>query len=555
MRKKMNHDGRAPALPFVRIRKEKAMLYTEIERFCPYTPEETDAKKTLLALIQQYGDAILERSCEAGHITCSGWILSPDLSKALMAYHLIYGSVGWTGGHADGDADLLGTALREAREETSVKEIIPFSRRILSIDILPVPPHQKHGKKVAEHLHYNVTYGFLAAEGQPLADKPDENRDVRWVSTGEIAQLCTEPHMLPIYAKLTERMQQLAARKRSVPEAMLQSLLAWYPSHKRDLPWRRDKAPYHVWVSEIMLQQTRVEAVKGYYARFLETLPDVQALAQCPEETLLKLWEGLGYYNRVRNMQKAAQCIVSAHGGVFPKRYEEIHALPGIGDYTAGAVSSICFGLPTPAVDGNVLRVLARLQEDFRNVLEPKVKSDMTAALAKVYPHADAGMLTQALMEIGATVCVPNGAPHCSECPLRMLCLAREAGSETLLPVRLKKTKRRTEQRTVFVLECDGKTAIRKRHDKGLLASLWELPSVEGFLTPEEAAAQVSAWGAKPAELLRVVQRKHIFTHITWEMQGVFLQCTEPCSSFVWADAKELEGEYALPTAFRCVLD
>lgn len=531
------------------------MLYEEIERFRPYTPEEAEAKEQLLSLIRQFGNEMLERNCEAGHITCSGWILSPGLDKALMAYHLIYQSVGWTGGHADGEADLQGVALREAREETSVKEIIPFSRRILSIDILPVPPHVKRGQQVPAHLHYNVTYGFLAPEGQALADKPDENRDVRWLPVEAIAELCTEPHMIPIYAKLTERMQQLAERKRSVPEAMLSPLLEWYPAHKRDLPWRRDKNPYHVWVSEIMLQQTRVEAVKGYYARFLEALPSVQALAECPEEMLLKLWEGLGYYNRVRNMQKAAKCIVSEHGGQFPRNYAEIRALPGIGDYTAGAVSSICFGLPTPAVDGNVLRVLARLQEDFRNVLDPKVKSDMTEALAEVYPHAEAGTLTQALMEIGATVCVPNGAPHCSECPLRGLCLAHEAGSEMQLPVRLKKTKRRIEQRTVFVLECDGKTAIRKRPDKGLLASLWELPSVEGFLSPEEAAAMASDWGAKPVELRKIVQRKHIFTHITWEMQGVFLQCREQCEGFVWADAEALEGEYALPTAFRCVLD
>jgi A/G-specific adenine glycosylase len=529
-------------------------LYNEIGSFRPHTPEEAAAREQLLTLISHYGDSILSRNCEAGHITCSGFILSPDLQKTLMAYHLIYQSVGWTGGHADGDADLLGVALREAMEETSVTRIFPYSRRILSIDILPVPAHEKHGKPVKPHLHYNVTYGLIAPEDQPLADKPDENRNVMWLPVEEIADRCTEHHMLPVYEKLVRRMQAFSAEKDAIPERILHPLLRWYPSHCRSLPWRADKDPYRVWVSEIMLQQTRVEAVKEYYTRFIEALPDIPALAACPEEQLLKLWEGLGYYNRVRNMQKAARQIMEQYGGIFPKNIDGIRSLSGIGDYTAGAIGSICFGLPSPAVDGNVLRVMARLCEDFRNVLSPVMKRDVTAQLSGIYSHSDCGMLTQALMELGATVCVPNGVPRCGECPLSGICMARAAGSTEMLPVRQKKQNRKIEYRTVFVLECNGKIAIRKRPVKGLLASLWELPNTEGQLTPEEAVNLCRKWGTAPEEFLKTVQRRHIFTHITWELLGVFLRCENQSPDFIWATPEELETRYSLPTAFRCVL-
>ncbi len=529
-------------------------LYTEISRFMPYNREEAAAKQTLLARLEKHGEAMLRRDCEAGHITCSGFILSPDLRETLMAYHLIYGSVGWTGGHADGDADLSGVAVREAVEETSAVQVHLLSRQILSIDILPVPPHEKHGKPVAPHLHYNVTYGLIVPKNQKFKEKPDENRNVMWLKTEDMAKYVTEPQMLPIYEKLVERMRMIAAEKSEIPQKMLHPLLDWYPSHKRDLPWRKDRDPYHVWVSEIMLQQTRVEAVKGYYKRFLEALPDVSALAQCPEEQLLKLWEGLGYYNRVRNMQKAARQIMLEHGGEFPQSFAEIRKLSGIGDYTAGAISSICFGMPTPAVDGNVLRVMARLQEDYRNILSPQYKADVTAQLAKVYPLADCGMLTQALMEIGATVCIPNGAPHCEDCPLTALCMARKMKSTAQLPIREKKTTRRLEEKTVFVLSCNGKIAIRKRRASGLLASLWELPNVEGFLDAQSAVSQCEKWGCKPQNLLKTVDRRHVFTHITWEMQGVFVDCAEECTGFVWAEPEELANTYSLPTAFRCIL-
>ena len=529
-------------------------LLSEIESFVPLTEQEAEAKQELLKLVQKYDKEILSRECEAGHITCSGLVLSPDLKKTLMAYHLIYQSVGWLGGHADGEEDLSGVAFREVQEETSVQKVYFLSKKILSIDILPVPAHEKHGKHVPEHLHYNVTYGFIAPENQNIADKPDENRNVRWIEINKIPELCTEQHMIPIYQKIITKMQNIAVEKKKIPERMKQPLLDWYPEHHRDLPWRQDKEPYHVWISEIMLQQTRVEAVKNYYQRFLETLPDVKALADCPEDKLLKLWEGLGYYNRVRNMQKASQTVMQEYQGQFPADYDKIRALSGIGDYTAGAVCSICWNLPTPAVDGNVLRVLARLEEDFRNILDNEVKKDFTGQLEKIYDSEHAGTLTQALMELGATVCIPNGAPKCDICPVRKICMSKQNHSQDILPVREKKQKRRTEQKTVFVLQYEDKIAVRKRPANGLLASLWELPNVEGVLTPEECIRTCSAWGVQPRELIKMNQRKHVFTHITWEMQGVFLKCSQQNSDFVWANPGELESVYSLPTAFRCIL-
>jgi len=528
-------------------------LLKEIESFCPHTEQEEQTKQEVLKLIQKYNNKILDRDCEAGHITCSGLVLSPDLKKTLMAYHLIYQSVGWLGGHADGEENLSAVAFREVREESSVEKLYFLTKQILAIDILPVPAHEKHGKPVPEHLHYNVTYGLIAPENQKLADKPDENKNVRWIEIKQIPELCTEPHMIPVYQKIIARMQHIAEQKKRIPVLIKQPVLDWYPEHHRDLPWRKDKNPYHVWVSEIMLQQTRVEAVKNYYKRFLEALPDIRALAECPEDELLKLWEGLGYYNRVRNMQKAAQTVMQVYQGKFPDKYDQILNLSGIGEYTAGAISSVCYDLPVPAVDGNVLRVLARLEEDFRNILDNSVKKDFTEQLEKIYDSQNAGTLTQAFMELGATVCIPNGAPKCESCPLKKICMAFQNHSEMLLPVREKKQKRRTEYKTIFVLQCENKIAVRKRPPEGLLAGLWELPNTENFLSPEMAVRQAEDWNTHPEELIKIINRKHVFTHITWEMQAVFLRCRTQSPVFVWADVQELEKKYSLPTAFRCV--
>ena len=344
------------------------------------------------------------------------------------------------------------------------------------------------------------------------------------------------------------------ASTKEILSALPERLLPWFAECARALPWRCDREPYHVWVSEIMLQQTRVEAVKGYYERFLRALPDVGSLASAEPERLNKLWEGLGYYSRVRSLQAAARQIMEQHGGVFPEKFEDIRALKGVGDYTAGAIASICFGLPTPAVDGNVLRVVTRLTGDERCISEEKVKKSIRASLAEIYPAGKCGEFTQALMELGATVCVPNGTPGCERCPMAELCRSRDGGWATL-PVKAEKKARRREKLTVFLLRCEDCTALRRRGEAGLLAGLWEFPNVPGHLSPEAAVAQAEAWGVQPRELELSLERKHIFTHVEWEMRCYRLRCGAMPPDFVWADRETLLREAALPTAFRMFRD
>lgn len=331
-----------------------------------------------------------------------------------------------------------------------------------------------------------------------------------------------------------------------LPEAVL----AWYLENRRQLPWREDKQPYHIWISEIMLQQTRVEAVKGYYQRFLQALPTIEALANADDELLHKLWEGLGYYSRVRNLKKAARQIMELHNGVFPKTYQEVAALPGIGPYTAGAICSIAYDLPTPAVDGNVLRVVSRLTDDATPIDDATFRRRITAELARIYP-VQAGDFTQALMELGATVCGPNRKPDCEKCPCRAFCLGHAHGTAQDLPVKKTKLQRRVEDRTVFILSCDGFYALHKRPDKGLLAGLWEFPNVPGKLEIADAINEVERNGIKPIEIMRKVEKKHIFTHIEWRMSGIYMEVKEKVGDVTWMRAEQIEREAALPTAFR----
>ena len=324
-------------------------------------------------------------------------------------------------------------------------------------------------------------------------------------------------------------------------------LLPWYASCKRDLPWRKDRDCYHVWLSEIMLQQTRVEAVKGYYQRFLRALPTIGDLAACDDDRLRKLWEGLGYYSRVRNLKKAAQVVMQTYGGVFPGEYEAILALPGIGEYTAGAICSICFDRPTPAVDGNVLRVVSRLTADETPIDLPAYKARVRDMLAAIYPK-EAGFFTQALMELGATVCGPNRPPVCSDCPCRVLCAGARAGIAEKLPVRLPKKAKKEEERTVLILSCGDLYALEKRPEKGLLAGLWQFPNVSGKL---EASAAAAAAGVPITRIYRQVERQHIFTHIVWKMRGFYMEAAQPEGGYVWRSRREIEDGTALPTAFR----
>ena len=327
-------------------------------------------------------------------------------------------------------------------------------------------------------------------------------------------------------------------------------LLPWYAENRRELPWRQDKEPYHIWLSEIMLQQTRVEAVKGYYTRFLDALPTIDALADCDDEPLHKLWEGLGYYSRVRNLKKAAQVIMTEYGGQFPKKHADVLALPGIGEYTAGAICSIAFGQRTPAVDGNVLRVVSRLTDDPSPIDLPGTKKKVTSLLAEIYP-AEAGDFTQALMELGATVCGPNRQPDCGNCPCRTICLGFQNGTAESLPVKVPKKEKRYEDRTVFIISCDGRYALEKRPNQGLLAGLWQFPNVSGKLETAEALAAVEKTGLTPREIFRETEKKHIFTHIQWNMKGIYLEVAAPAGPFRWFAPDEINTQAALPTAFR----
>lgn len=333
----------------------------------------------------------------------------------------------------------------------------------------------------------------------------------------------------------------------------IERLLDWYAAAARDLPWRHTTEAYPVWISEVMLQQTRVEAVRGYWSRFLAALPTVEALAAVEESRLLKLWEGLGYYSRARNLQRAAQQVMERFDGRIPADYEALLSLPGVGEYTAGAVASISFGIPVPAVDGNVLRVMARLANDDADVLDPAVRRAVRSRLLSCIPHDRPGAFNQSLMELGATVCLPNGAPHCGDCPLRADCCALAAGREQLLPVRAAKRTRRVEDWTVFVLRnATGAVAGYRREAQGLLASLWQLPDAPGALTAEQAAARLDAWGARPLGTWRFYERKHIFTHVEWRLHVCALDVElHPLpQGWVWLD----ETVHSLPTAYRICL-
>ena len=327
-------------------------------------------------------------------------------------------------------------------------------------------------------------------------------------------------------------------------------LLDWYDVNKRDLPWRRTRDPYRVWVSEIMLQQTRVAAALPYYLRWMEALPDVEALAAVEEERLMKLWQGLGYYSRARNLQRAARVIVEDLGGSFPDTWEGLRKLPGVGDYTAGAVASIAFGRRVPAVDGNALRVVARVADIRENIMDPRVRRSMGALLAAAVPADRPGTFNQAVMDLGATVCLPNGKPLCGDCPLAALCEARRLGLEEVLPLREKKASRRVEELTVYLLVRDGKAALRKRPGQGLLAGLWEFPHVPGPLGEEEAGPPVAAWGLTPLEWRERLTARHIFTHVEWRMTGYLLTVSgQGPEELFWADREALEG-LAVPSAF-----
>ena len=331
---------------------------------------------------------------------------------------------------------------------------------------------------------------------------------------------------------------------------MTEPLLAWYDRCGRDLPWRSVVTPYRTWVSEIMLQQTRVSAVIPYFERFMEELPGVAALAAVPEERLFKLWEGLGYYSRARNLQKAAKIVVSDLGGALPQSYHALLSLPGIGEYTAAAIASINFSEPVAAVDGNLLRVAARVSGCGEDIMDAKVRRLFRQKLDAAIDADRPGAYNQAMMDLGATVCLPNGAPKCEICPARMMCEAYKNGLTEILPVRAKKKARKIEERTVLLLFQNGKAALRKRADTGLLASLWEFPSVLGNLDEAGVSLALAQMGLSAQTVEPAGSAKHIFTHIEWDMKGYFADVTGENDDLFWADAAAFDAA-AIPTAFK----
>ncbi len=348
-------------------------------------------------------------------------------------------------------------------------------------------------------------------------------------------------------------------------------LLVWYDAGRRILPWREEPTPYHVWLSEIMLQQTRVEAVKPYYDRFLQYLPDIESLAAVEEEQLLKLWEGLGYYNRARNLKKSAMQIVAEYGGEMPGEYEQLIRLAGIGSYTAGAIASIAFHKAVPAVDGNVLRILSRLRLDDRDILDARVKKSIEEELKSVIPQDRPGDFNQALMELGAMVCIPNGNPKCEVCPWQELCQARIQDRIAEFPRKTPKKARKIEKKTVLVILDEHYVALHKREDRGLLAGMYEFPMLDGHLSEEKVLSFLRQAGMSPLRIQKLEPSKHIFTHKEWHMVGYQVrvdelmkadlagagreQEEERSTDYIFIDPAETKSRYPIPSAFAAYAD
>ncbi len=352
--------------------------------------------------------------------------------------------------------------------------------------------------------------------------------------------------------------------------ALVEPLCLWYEENKRSMPWREEATPYHVWISEIMLQQTRIEAAKGYYERFIKRLPSIESLADISEEELLKLWEGLGYYNRARNLHKTARIVVEKYDGNLPADYDLLLELPGIGNYTAGAIVSIAYQIPAPAVDGNVLRVLMRVLNCRDDISKQSVRRKMERSIMAVIPKEIPGVFNQALMELGEVICIPSGAPHCEECPLALHCMGMKDGTCMELPVKPEKKERKKEKKTILLFEQGGRMAIVKRPSQGLLADMWEFPSLSEHCTMTQVHRFLDEQGIPVQSVERLKDAKHIFSHIEWHMRGYHIMLSESESlplwetddknqhlvwkEIVWAEKKELSERYAIPVAYHSFL-
>lgn len=323
-------------------------------------------------------------------------------------------------------------------------------------------------------------------------------------------------------------------------------LLSWYEQSKRMLPWRDNPTPYRVWISEIMLQQTRVEAVIPYFNQFITQLPDVQALSVVDDDVLNKLWEGLGYYSRVRNLKKAAIQIINEFNGVIPANMKDLESLPGIGNYTSGAILSIAFQQRFTAVDGNVLRVFARLTANRSNIKDPNTKKAIKELVYSLLPTDRIGDFNQGLMEIGAKVCLPNGTPLCAICPLQIFCESYKKNIVLEIPAKQMKKPRKIEQKTVLIMSHESTFAIEQRINKGLLAGLYQFPLLDGHYSKEEIQKQFN----EALSIKKIESSKHIFTHLEWELEAYTMSFDTKLSNYVWVNKLDIENIYSIPNAF-----
>lgn len=369
-------------------------------------------------------------------------------------------------------------------------------------------------------------------------------------------------------------------------------LLQWYHRNKRSMPWRDEPTPYHVWISEIMLQQTRVDAVRDYYLRFIKRLPDIQSLAEIDDDELHKLWEGLGYYNRAKNLKKTANLLIREYEGELPSSFEQLLKLHGIGPYTAGAIASIAFRQAVPAVDGNVMRVISRLTGDARDITQQSTRKGMEEVVQKLIPPSEVHHFNQALMELGALICIPNGSPKCTDCPVKQLCHAYETQSQNTLPVKREKKKRAVQHRSILVfLNEKNEFLIQKREEKGLLSGLWEFVSLESEVCICDLELLLKRKGLSFNSVTKIEDAKHIFSHIEWRMHGYLIRTpyTKPLPSEskalypyeidlserglviresaesvlpdlsfqkeqVWCNFDTMKKTYSIPTAFKAYL-
>lgn len=335
-------------------------------------------------------------------------------------------------------------------------------------------------------------------------------------------------------------------------------LLQWFHKNARVLPWRSHPTPYNVWISEIMLQQTRVDTVVPYFVRFITELPDVSALSQVEEDKLLKLWQGLGYYNRALNLKKAAKILMETNQGQLPSEIKHLLELPGIGPYSAGAIASIAFGKAVPAVDGNVLRIMARILANREDINNTKNKKHMQEVMAQLVSEKEPGSFNQAMMDLGATICLPNGEPKCSECPIRRHCQANKLGATSEIPVKIQKKVRSVEKKTVFVISSEGQFALKKRKPGGLLPNLWEFPNAEDYLTEKQARDFLSAMGIRVHDMVPIKQSKHVFSHLEWHMKGFFVTATADDrvqSELIWVTGTDIQRQYSIPTVFKAFME